>query len=179
MCRTCDYPPRYINNTGPASARQRPNSLMSQQHGTNWGERARPAHLTRGRTTSHHPSGRSDLNHVLSSSKSSSVNSRGTSDHCPPCKLNTSFGLQLRSLKGESSSTFSPKSSFLRIVGATGFEPATSRTRTVRLARLSYAPRWNDPFDHSELAGSVNRISSEVEKVRRGRNQVWDREVCV
>ena len=31
------------------------------------------------------------------------------------------------------------------------------------LARLSYAPRWDGPFDLSELAGSVNCISSRIE----------------
>src|SRR6266446_2313232 len=39
--------------------------------------------ILRGRRTSHHPSGRRDLNHVLSSSKKSSVDSCGTSDHRP------------------------------------------------------------------------------------------------
>src|SRR4051812_37236025 len=71
-----------VDSTAPALARQRPDSLVSQQHGANSVERIRPVNLAR-QNDLHHPSGRRDLNHVVSSSKTSSVDSRGTTNHRP------------------------------------------------------------------------------------------------
>src|SRR5437762_8881449 len=60
--------------------------------------------------------------------------------------------LTVRSSMPPAGELVAPRPAFGRMVGARGFEPPTSRSRTVRATRLRYAP--NGPAHYTGIRGS-------------------------